>query len=412
MKIALVSQYYAPFVGGVETHIKQLAHALKQRGHEVTVIAGSFKAKTVSPRLAPVASSLLVDSYADYDDGGVAVRSLTPRGTLDRVRMAPTLVRSTPMLQGRYYHVLQKAGYPAYRNVHLPRLLGMTNGADLIHAFNFDYVGWAARDAAQKHGIPLVVTPFVHPHQWGDSPNDVTLYHHADAVIGLVETDTAYLNSLGVASERLHTIGVSPDVTPSADAQAFRVKYDLGNKPVILYVGRMMAQKGAAAVVASAPLVWKKQPDTQFVFIGPSSEQERKLFEQTDPRIRYLGKVSAQEKNDALAACDIFCMPSLSEILPTVYLEAWTYGRPVVGGLAHGLPELIERSKGGIASSQAPTELSATLIRLLNDTMLRQEMGQQGQSHVEAFYSVRAVTDAFESLYRSLISRGSANGKR
>ena len=89
-----------------------------------------------------------------------------------------------------------------------------------------------------------------------------------------------------------------------------------------------MQQKGAPAILAAAQSVWQKQPEARFVFIGPASPVEQEMFKSCDSRILYLGRVDPQEKADALAACDIFCMPSMSEILPTVYLEAWSLGRP------------------------------------------------------------------------------------
>src|SRR5262249_53823016 len=150
----------------------------------------------------------------------------------------------------------------------------------------------------------------------------------------------------------------------------FRRRHNLAGNPLVLYVGRMMQAKGATAVLAAAPLVWQAFPEARFVFIGPANPSEAAHFQGADPRIIYLGKVSPQEKPDALAACDVFCMPSMSEILPTVYLEAWSYGKPVVGGHARGLPELVEGNEAGIAVSQAAEDVATALKALLSDHIL------------------------------------------
>ena len=165
-----------------------------------------------------------------------------------------------------------------------------------------------------------------------------------------------------------------------------------------------MPQKGAKALLEAAPLVWEQAPNTQFVFIGPALPGSEKWFEQADPRIQYLGKVDIQTKADALAACDIFCMPSMSEILPTVYLEAWSYGKPVIGGLAHGLAELVEGNGAGLVSSQNPPELAGSLTRLLREPQQSQRMGMVGKQLVEQRYSVTAVTEALEILYTEQIA--------
>ncbi|MEI6432666.1 MAG: glycosyltransferase family 4 protein, partial [bacterium] len=133
-------------------------------------------------------------------------------------------------------------------------------------------------------------------------------------------------------------------------------------------------------------------------------DEETAIFRNADPRLKYLGKVSAQEKADALAACDVFCMPSMSEILPTVYLEAWTYGRPVVGGRAHGLPELVEGNKAGFAVSQDGNDVAAALLRLLNDSELRERLGAAGKNLVAEKYAVDAVTGQLEALYKNLVA--------
>lgn len=112
--------------------------------------------------------------------------------------------------------------------------------------------------------------------------------------------------------------------------------------------------------------------------------------------------MSNQEKADALSACDVFCMPSMSEILPTVYLEAWSYGKPVVGGHADGLPELIEDNHAGIAVPQRSDDIAKALLRLIQNPELGQQMGRSGKELVETQYSVPAVVQQLRDLYNEL----------
>jgi phosphatidyl-myo-inositol dimannoside synthase len=155
-------------------------------------------------------------------------------------------------------------------------------------------------------------------------------------------------------------------------------------------------------LLSATAKVWVTNPDVKFVFIGPHTVESQHWFDSTDPRIQYLGKVSNQEKADALAACDVFCMPSMSEILPTVYLEAWSLGKPVVGGHAEGLPELIEGNQAGIAVSQNSDEIANALLRVLQNTELCQQFGRSGQAVVEDQYSVHAVANQLHELYTQI----------
>ena len=398
MKILLVAQYYHPFIGGVEIHARQIARQFAAQGHAVEVAASNFAPSRLSARTAMLHTSLLAPAFASYNDEGIPVHALTPsRG--DRVRMLPIALRATPKLQ-RYAHSrLNRFGYGWYRSVYLPRLRRLAQQADVIHSLSGGYLGWTAQEAAAAYGRPFVCTPFVHPKQWGDAPEDIAYYKRADAVIGLVPTDRDYLASLGVPDSKLHVIGVSPNLPPDADGTAFRRARGLENVPLVLYVGRMMPQKGAAAVLAAAPSVWQHCPDTHFVFIGPASEAEAAPFDGADPRIHYLGKVDLQEKANALAACDVFCMPSLSEILPTVYLEAWSYGKPVVGGRAHGLPELVEGNRAGLSAGQDGSEVAAKILQLMGDPELQRQLGLNGRDMVRRQYAVSSVADALLALY-------------
>ena len=405
MNILLVSQNYLPFIGGVETHIRQIAHEYQRRGHDVRIVAMNFEAFRGNPRFAMLHTSLLAPGHLDGCDGSIPVNSLAPRKRIERFRLAPIALRALPKIQRWLYHPLHKLGAPAYSALIGPRIAVHLDGVDLVHSLAGDYIGWTAQQEADRRGIPFVCTPFVHPQQWGDGPNDVAFYKRCAGVIGLVPTDSAYLQSLGVSAEKVHTIGVSPELPETVDGEGFRERHGLGNRPIVLYVGRMMIQKGARAVVEAAPKVWEVWPETQFLFIGPGSPEEIAIFKEADPRIKYLGKVSAQEKGDALAACDVFCMPSMSEILPTVYLEAWSLGKPIVGGMAHGLPELVVGSGGGLCAEQNGEAVAAALQTVLDDPVKRKALGEAGRKLVEQKYSTLAVVDQLEALYGALIQK-------
>jgi glycosyltransferase involved in cell wall biosynthesis len=407
VNLLLVCQNYHPFVGGVETHARQLAAELS-REHQVSVAAVNFTASRLPTRLRVLHSSLLAPSYNSYVDGSVPVHALTPTWS-DRLRMLPIAARAIPRLRRYAYHPLTRLGYRCYRPVYLPRLAALVRGADLVHSLAGGYLGWTAEEAARQSGIPFVCTPFVHPHQWGDDPTSVSYYQLAGGVIALVESDRSYLRSLGVPGEKLQTIGVAPELPSAVDPHGFRRRHGLTGAPVVLYVGRMAVQKGARFVLDAAELVWAKHPEARFLFIGPSTPESADWFRGVDPRILHLGPVTLQEKADALSACDLFCMPSISEILPTVYLEAWSYGKPVIGGTAEGLAELVEGNGAGLTVPQQPTVISRAIEALLESPDRRARMGQRGRALVDRCYSLRAVVDAHQQLYRSLVSMETVN---
>ena len=401
MKIGIVTQKYHPLVGGVETHTRQLAHGLSVR-HDVRVAATNFAACRLPARLRAFESDLLAPAHNDFHDNAVPVHAIAPRRG-DRLWMLPMALMALPRVQRYAYDKARAFAYRFYRRVFVERLVSTLAGTDVVHCMGGGYLGWASQEVARAMRLPFVCTPFVHPGQWGDSPLDVEYYLRCDRLIALLPTDKEYLVSLGIPRERIRVIGVSPDSPASVDPASFRARHGLAGAPIILYLRRMMPRKGSRAILAAASRVWEKFPEARFVFAGPASGPEPLQFRNADPRISYLGKLGWQEKGDALAACDIFCMPSTSEILPTVYLEAWSYGKPVVGGTAPGLRELVEGNGAGLVADQEPRRLAESLVRLLSDADLRRRLGRRGRRLVESRYSVEAVTDQIESLYRCLL---------
>ncbi len=404
MRILFVAQRYHPFVGGVETQTRLVVHELARRGHEVQVVATTLREPKLPARLRVLGDSVLLPDGRAYDDAGVPVHMLTP-GPWERLRMLPIAVRAVPLL-ARRYHALRRFGYPFFRRVFAPKLRPLIEWAEVVHSVAGNYLGWTAQEVARALGRPFVVTPYVHPGQYGDGPDDARHWQAADAVLALLETDRKVLvERLRVPPEKVHLYGVVPLLPERADGARFRARHGLGAAPIVLFVGRMNDYKGAPALVRAAPRVWARQPEVQFVFIGPASEEERRLFEKVDARIHYLGRVDEQEKADAYAACDVFCMPSRHEILPAVYLEAWSYGKPVVGGPAPGLKELIEGNGAGIVVSQAPEAIAEGVLRLLEAPEWACELGQNGRRLVQQRYTRKALVDTLERIYKDCIDR-------
>jgi glycosyltransferase involved in cell wall biosynthesis len=398
MRIVIVSRRYHPYLGGIETQTRLLASRLARRHHVEIVCEGVHD---VDPPYGfkVLEDSLLLPRPHRGTDGPVRVTGMGATAG-DRARMFPVAVRAFPWRRQRYFDRLQRFGYRHYRRVYVPKLRALVRGADVVHSLAHSYLGWAAQEAARAEGVPFVVTPYVHPGQYGDDAANVAYYRRADAVFALLETDERKLADLGVPRERLRLSGVTPLLPETSDAAGFRARHGLGGRPVVLFLGRLEEYKGALALLRSAAHIWRDLPDTHLLFAGPARARELRWFSaRRDDRIRHLGLINEQEKADALAACDLFCMPSRFEVLPAVYLEAWAYGRAVVGGTAYGLRELIEGNGAGVTVEQDPERIAAHLVALLRDEPRRRAMGARGRALVERRFSVEALARCTEGVY-------------
>jgi glycosyltransferase involved in cell wall biosynthesis len=96
-----------------------------------------------------------------------------------------------------------------------------------------------------------------------------------------------------------------------------------------------------------------------------------------------LGFVPDQVRLDALAAADVFVLPSRTDSFGIVFLEAWCYEVPVIGAWAGGVPEVIEHGVNGllVPFGDVPA-LTAAIARLLQDHELARAFGRLGRARV------------------------------
>jgi phosphatidyl-myo-inositol dimannoside synthase len=385
MDILFVTSKYYPHVGGVETQMRIVALELALQ-HRVEV-------------------ATLGQDVENYMDGAVAVRPIK-LSRLDRWRNLALRLLPKRYRRGWLGHLL-------YRSIYLPKLRLLIRGKGVVHALKAEFLSKVAEEAARAEGVPFVVTPYFHPQDNARVAArlraDVMFCKRAEIVFALLETDRQVLIDLGVEREQIRLAGVMPLLPEATDPEGFRRRYGLAEKPIILFLGRLESYKGWKALFGAAPRVWRDFPDAHFLFAGPASEEvQNRLIAQQDSRMRYLGRIDEQEKGDALAACDLFCMPSIAEILPAVYLEAWSCGKAVVGGTAHGLRELIEDNGAGITVGQDPELLADRLIELLRDEPLRRRMGESGRALVARRFSKAALVQAFEAGYQAACRQDAA----
>lgn len=274
---------------------------------------------------------------------------------------------------------------------------------DLVHAVGtgWELLGFAALREARERGIPFAVTPALHPGSWGDSPVDARLYRSADAVLSLSRHERERVIGLGVDPGKVHVVPLGPAVETTGDGARFRERHDLGTRPLVLFVARKQRYKGYHSLCAAVDEVLRAAPESCLVTIGKDAEPPY-------PAIRAgahldLGACGDQEKADALAACDVFCMPSEGEALGIAYLEAWAYGKPVVAGPAPAVRELVEDGVTGLCVENDAGAVGRALTRLLLDPALRDRLGSAGRALQQRQFTWEAAADAHDRVFRSLL---------
>jgi len=339
-------------VGGAEQLVVAFAHGLDERGHEVLV---SGPPGVLDADLSPGIERMTYPG-----------RGRSPLG------VAETVVRLA-------------AGMRRFR-------------PDVVHAANVRVTveaGVAARLAFGPRR-PTVVATF-HGVAASEYRHAARLFRAADAVACVSEDLASGLRAEGFPSARLRVI---PNVArpPAAPAQ------DLGDRPLVVAVGRLVAQKNHRRLLDAIALV----PDAQLLIVGDGP-----LRGELEARVRELGLGDrvrlAGLRLDApaiIAAADAVVFSSDWEGQAVAALEALAAGTPVVSTPAQGMAALLGSGAGLVAPSMEAADLAACIREVIADPVRRKAMGEAGRALVAERHALPVVLDAYERLYVSRDGRG------
>ena len=124
----------------------------------------------------------------------------------------------------------------------------------------------------------------------------------------------------------------------------------------------------------------------------------------TDERIVAVERATSAERSDALAACDIYAMPSIHETFGIGYLEAWLHDKPVIGGDIPPLREVITHGTDGVVVAQRIDDIAAAIVALLDDPALRAQMGAAGHAKLLERWDWEQVMDRVEEAHRRAVA--------
>jgi phosphatidylinositol alpha-1,6-mannosyltransferase len=263
-------------------------------------------------------------------------------------------------------------------------------------------ISWIAR----RKRKPLVLLGLFHP----DDP----FHHHqvfyrcfarADAILAQTAYSVDLFSKLFPGSRPFQ---VGPGVDAPSFTQAsvsgarFRSKYELGDRPLVLCVGRKEHSKRYERAIEAVERV--KDPGVRLVLVG--SDVDGKAV--TSSRTVYLGKIPREDLLDAYDACDVLLHPSEHESFGMVFLEAWMRRKPVIGNsLCGAVASVIEEGKDGYLCSTA-AEMASRIDKLLADPALARRLGEAGREKTEKHHTWDVVGDKVYSIYRELARNGAA----
>jgi glycosyltransferase involved in cell wall biosynthesis len=196
-------------------------------------------------------------------------------------------------------------------------------------------------------------------------------------------------------------------------ALAKRAEFGAGTDTVLIgIVARLEPPKGHRYFIEALTEVVKKYPQLHVLFIGEGTlraELEAMTRQLAISRhVTFLG--ARNDVSELLNAIDLFVLPSISEGLPNVLLEAMACQKPVIASEVGGIPEVVRRGDNGyLVPPGDAAALRETLLRCLAEREQWQNFAQRARHTVETAFSLEYQMACFESTYAEFYARKSGS---
>lgn len=175
----------------------------------------------------------------------------------------------------------------------------------------------------------------------------------------------------------------------------------------ITFVGRLDRYKGVGFLLEAFKRVLARISTARLVIVGTGPDET--LLKKTVARLQMQRSVHFKGRQEDVGAVltdtDIFVLPTLSEGMSNVLLEAMSCGLPVVATSVGGNCDLIRHRQNGILVPPGDVPaLSEALMEMLDNTALAQQLGDEARKTVQDHYSLECITDRYLNLYNRLAS--------
>jgi glycosyltransferase involved in cell wall biosynthesis len=323
MKILQLTVHYEPNVGGVETHLKDLVDELVKKKNEVTVL-------TYKPLTAKV-----------------SWRMFETRNYLKVIRL--------PWVPGLFYKLVSK---PLLEFLYLfPGLFVVTpfiillTDPEVIHAHGI-VAGFIGVFWSKVLGKRVVVSThsIYHFPKKGAYRNFVfSIFKRADRVLTLSKQSKKEIEKLGIEKNKIVVFTYWIDLNIFKPIEDAKKKVGWKNKFVVLFVGRLVKEKGVL-VLLKAARKWNKKITLAIAGTGPLESLITNHQSQITNCV-YLGRVENDKLPVYYSAADLVIVPSIhDEGFGRVILESLACGTPVIAANRGAIPETMDNSVGELIS--------------------------------------------------------------
>src|SRR3989339_101055 len=377
MKIGFMANYFYPATGGMEELTFNIAKELVKNGHEIHVFTSDRKENQI------LAKEEIIE--------GVQIH------------------RSTLYFNYKYYLKFN----PNLAFHHLKYKL------DVLHVQSFGFffqdIAVILRKIFTKtklintpHGpfmaldkYPILQTIFKKSYEAFEYP--INLMY--DTVIQVNPEQYKWMNKLGLKNINFIPNSIPEEIYKKVSTKEFEKKYNLKDKFIISYLGRVQKYKGLEQVIRTLPELIKIQPNLIFLAIGGEVDNEIQRLKtiakelKVENHLILTGRISEEEKLQALDLTEIFILPSEWEAFGIVLIEAMARGCALISTQTEGGKFLIENNKQGyLFNYKNLNELKEKLTLLITNKPLLKNIQKNNLKESEK-YSITRVIKEYEKVY-------------
>jgi glycosyltransferase involved in cell wall biosynthesis len=183
----------------------------------------------------------------------------------------------------------------------------------------------------------------------------------------------------------------------------FKRKFNIKNKKIILYVGRIHKIKGLDILIRSFDELIQKEKECILMIVGPDEGYKSELIKLINElnlkgNVIFTGILNGNELNAAYIDSDIFAFTSYSEGLPMTILEACAFGLPCLLSKYCNVPEVAEFNAGFVVDNSKKV-ITDKLKRMLTDESLKEQMSLNAKRMIKERFTWEHVVDRLEEVY-------------
>ena len=173
--------------------------------------------------------------------------------------------------------------------------------------------------------------------------------------------------------------------------------------PLILFIGRLVYQKGPDLLIDAAGRICQHNRDVQVVMAGEGDMRQYLQERAKNLPVKFIGYIPDSEYVRLLNAADIVVIPSRNEPFGLVLLEAWSAERCVVASNVGGLSENIDSWVNGVKVDVDPESFARGINRMVDDPETAGAFGKRGRTKVDRYFLWDPIVRKLTEIYAGMV---------